>query len=286
MSPTSIEIRSACLLLQRPGGASRLNLARHPWLVRSGSDSLSQSMLRSPSTPPAGPPGRCGPIDHGAATAWLPSCSAEPQWLTTIRPVVLGALILLMTACGSAGPRPEKGATVETGPAPALVADYQQALRQLEDGDEAGAQARLQALAGEHAEYSGPLVNLALIHARRGELDEAGALLERAVAVCTRCAEAWNELGVVQRRQGRFDEAERSYLAALTADPGYGNAHFNLGVLYELYLRRPALALDQYTRYLGLHAESPEAADVEKWMADLKRRVGTVERSARLEEPT
>ncbi len=203
------------------------------------------------------------------------------------RIALLGVIAALVVACGSGGTRPEERVSIEEGPPPAVLAEYQQALRLLGDGDEAGAELRLQAMAEEHGEYAGPLVNLALIQARRGELEAAAALLERAVAVCAQCAAAWNELGVVQRRQGRFDDAERSYLAAIAADPAFGNAHFNLGVLYELYLRRPELALDQYARFLGLHAEDPGAADVEKWMVDLKRRAGTVERSARLaEEPT
>ena len=192
----------------------------------------------------------------------------------------------LLAACGSGGARPEAGAQLEAAPAPTVVADYQQALALLDGGDEAGAQARLQSLADSHPGYAGPLVNLALLRARQDELEAAAALLERAVAVCANCAAAWNELGVVQRRQGRFNDAERSYLAAIAADPDYSNAHFNLGVLYELYLQRPELALDQYARYRELQAGEPGAVDVDKWMTDLKRRAGVVERTARAEEAT
>ncbi len=200
------------------------------------------------------------------------------------RSALLVTLAAIITACGSGAPKPEDVAPVAVGPDPAAIADYQQALALLDGGDEPVAEAQLQALADAHPDYSGPLVNLALIRARRDELDSAAALLERAVTVCNQCAAAWNELGVLQRRQGRFSEAEQSYLKAIAADPAYGHAHFNLGVLYELYLQRPELALDQYTRFRELQVDDPAGADVDKWMVDLKRRVKGIERSAKVEE--
>ena len=63
-----------------------------------------------------------------------------------------------------------------------------------------------------------------VIRARRGELEPATALLQRAVAVCASCAAPWTELGLIQRQQGRFADAEQSYLKAIAADPGYANA--------------------------------------------------------------
>ena len=159
-----------------------------------------------------------------------------------------------------------------------------EALAALKAGDELQAEAKFQALADAHPDYSGPLVNLAGIRARRNELEPAAALLERAVATCARCAPPWNELGVVQRRQGRFSDAEQSYLKAVAADPAYAKAYFNLGVLYELYLQRPELALDQYARFRELDAADPAGGDVDKWIADLKRRSKAVERSAQAEE--
>jgi tetratricopeptide (TPR) repeat protein len=201
------------------------------------------------------------------------------------RALLLVSLVALTAACGG-GTKPDEVAAVPVGPDPAAIAAHQQALALLEAGDEPAAVARLQALSDAYPDYSGPLVNLALIRSRRDENTDALALLERAVRVCDHCAPAWNELGILQRRAGRFAEAEQSYLKAIAADPAYGNAHFNLAVLYELYLQRPELALDQYARFREVQAEDPAGGDVDKWMADLKRRVGAVERSAKAEEPS
>ena len=197
----------------------------------------------------------------------------------------LVALLVLVLAGCSGGTKPDATAVaVPTGPDPAVLAAYDDALSTLAAGDELRGEAKLQAIATAHPDYAGPLVNLAVISARRNQLGAATAFLEKAVTVCANCAPAWNELGVLQRRQGRFADAERSYLNAITADGAYANAWFNLGVLYELYMQRPALALDHYARFRQIETGDPAGGDVDKWIADLKRRTTAVERSAQVEE--
>jgi tetratricopeptide (TPR) repeat protein len=194
-----------------------------------------------------------------------------------VRAAFAALLLPLLAGCATRGQGP--GA-----PDPAAIARYEGALRQLEGGDEARAESELQALAAGYPDQAGPAINLAKIRARRGELDAAEALLAQAVQACQRCAPAWNELGLVQRRQGRFAEAESSYRRAIAADAAYANAWFNLGVLYDLYLQRPDLALDHYERFRELQAADPQGEEVDKWIADLKRRAQGVQRSARVED--
>ena len=205
-----------------------------------------------------------------------------------LKPLLQAALVALLAVitigCGSGGTKTDaRAAVVAAGPDPAAIAAYGQALATLHGGDEAAAEAKFQSLAQTWPDYSGPLVNLAMIKARRGELEPATALLQRAVAVCASCATPWNELGVIQRQQGRFADAEQSYLKAIAADSAYANAYFNLGVLYELYLQRPELALSQYGRFRELQAGDPAANEVDKWIVDLTRRTKAVERSAQAE---
>jgi tetratricopeptide (TPR) repeat protein len=195
-------------------------------------------------------------------------------------------LALLLSGCGILGGGTGTDDVGATGPDPVVVAQYQAALQQLDDGDRSGGEAGLQALAESHPDLAGPLVNIALLRMRDGDTEAAEALLGQALEVCERCAPAWNTRGVLQRRQGRFDEAEASYLAAIAADPDYDNAYYNLGVLYELYLWRPVLALEQYARFLELHEAGPDAEAVDKWIVDLKRRAGVVESAARMEDPS
>ncbi len=198
-----------------------------------------------------------------------------------LQAAVVAVLGAISVGCGSGGTKPDAG--VAAGPDPAVVSRYEAALAVLQAGDERQAEAQLQGLVDTHPDYAGPMVNLAMIRGRRDEVEPATALLQRAVAVCDHCAPAWNELGLLQRRQGRFNEAEQSYLKAIAADSGYANAWFNLGVLYELYLQRPELALDHYGRFRALQAPGATSGEVDKWIADLKRRARVVERSAQVE---
>ncbi|CAG0937912.1 hypothetical protein GPROT2_00055 [Gammaproteobacteria bacterium] len=197
-----------------------------------------------------------------------------PRWL-------LALLVAGIGACSGPAQREEPATTAQADPVAA--SRYAGALAVLAAGDDAQAQPLLQALVLEYPDYSGPMVNLALLHSRRGEPGPATALLERAVTTCTDCAAAWNALGVLQRQQGRFADAEQSYLKALAADAGYANAAFNLGVLYDLYLQRPELAMEQYLRFRQLLADDPAAGDVDKWIADLQRRTRGVQRAVQAE---
>jgi tetratricopeptide (TPR) repeat protein len=82
--------------------------------------------------------------------------------------------------------------------------------------------------------------------------------------------EATNLLGVSLRETGRFAEAEAVYLRGLALAPNMDRLHLNLGILYELYLKRPAQALESYRRYQALQ-KVPDAK-VAGWIALLEKR--------------
>ena len=200
---------------------------------------------------------------------------------------VLAALAVLscVAACGSSGVanKPDADNAESVFPASATNS-YARALGYMDAGDDSRAVQELENLLSKYPDYSGPSVNLGIIHGRNGRPDAAEEALRRAVAVCSTCASAYNELGILQRRQGRFAEAEESYLKAITADPGYALAYFNLGVLYDLYKGRSDLALRYYEDYLERAPDASDGDIVKKWIIDLRRRIGEPERAAKLGE--
>ena len=101
--------------------------------------------------------------------------------------------------------------------------------------------------------------------------------------VCGHCGSVWNELGVLHGRHGRFAEAEAAYQRAIEVEPGFAAAYYNLAILYELYIPRPELALQNYEQYLQLDGAGDEGQDVQKWVAELRRRVGATPTAARAE---
>ena len=111
----------------------------------------------------------------------------------------------------------------------------------------------------------------ALALAEAGNWDEAEQAFSRALEAGGG-APALTGLGLAYRSTGRFELAEQAYRGALVADPAYGPAMLNLGVLLDLYLQQPAEALQQYQSYQSSLAE-PDAR-VANWIREVSIRVG------------
>jgi len=203
-----------------------------------------------------------------------------------------GLLLAALLALGGCASGPERAAP--TGASAAGAAEgavrevpaeaqtlYEQAVAAMASGDEIDAELRFQEFLLRFPDYPGAHVNLAIIFAGRDDLTAAENSLADALIIDPRYAPALNQLGMVLRRQGRFTDAESAYMKAVTADPDYALAHYNLGVLNDLYLQRLDVALTHYERYQELTGEDEQ---VTKWIADLKRRIGTEPRAANVTE--
>ncbi len=119
--------------------------------------------------------------------------------------------------------------------------------------------------------FSGPYVNLGIIYREQGNLDQAASMFTKAIAANRNNLEAYNQLGYVYRLQGKFADAEKAYADSLSVWPNYTSIHYNLAILYELYLGRLDKALFHFETYQALQAE--EDRKVKGWIVDLKRRI-------------
>ena len=123
-------------------------------------------------------------------------------------------------------------------------------------------------------ELAGPWVNLALIKLDQNDMTAADAALQQALVANPKNCDALNQLGLLARRAGQFEDAEKYYLRCLGANPSYQEARLNLGILYELYLGRYGEALAMYQDYqLALAKPDPQ---VNGWLIDLERRVAAI----------
>jgi tetratricopeptide (TPR) repeat protein len=167
-------------------------------------------------------------------------------------------------------------------PAPAVAAATQQsfdaAVVKLEAGDYAGARPILEQLVVSEPTLAAPAVNLGMLHARESRWLEAEASLQEGIRRDAASAVAFNELAAVQREAGRFADAEASYRQALDADATHYRTHRNIAVLLDLYLWRPAEALQHFESYLSMSGTADR--QVSGWIAELKRRVGDVAQTA------
>ena len=211
-----------------------------------------------------------------------------PQYIESGRTAALAALVLLALAGCASGPKPaESESAVQRGEQelreipPQALTLYEQAVASMAGGDTIDAELRFQEFLLQYPDYAGAHVNLAIIFADRDDLQAAENSLTDALIIDPRHPQALNQLGMLLRRQGKFEEAESAYLKAVTASPDYALAHYNLGVLNDLYLRRLDAALMHYEQYQALVGEDKQ---VTRWIADLKRRIGNAPKAASVTE--
>ena len=148
--------------------------------------------------------------------------------------------------------------------------EYMRAMAAMRQGRLDDALIMLQSLSARYPELSGPLVNQGIIHLRRDDFEDAEQVLREALEVNDKNPYAYNALGVALREHGRFDEAEAAYREALDLDPQYARAHFNLGVLAELYKQDLVTAVEHFRAYQELQRDPDRT--VGNWITDLERR--------------
>lgn len=144
------------------------------------------------------------------------------------------------------------------------------ARRAWSDGDLGEARAILDDLLEVRPKHPDLLANAAIVARAEGEPEEARELFNEALKVDPGHRVASNNLSLLLREEGEFIEARRALIRALEYHPDDPTLHYNLAVVYELYLQDLQKALDHYQRYLSLITEpDPE---VEGWVVDLERR--------------
>ncbi len=151
---------------------------------------------------------------------------------------------------------------------------FERALSLLQSQQYLAAEVLLVELTQSQPELAGPWVNLGYVHLSQQRLEEARSAFSQAIEANPRNCDALNQLGVLARQQGQFDDAEGYYKQCIEAHPSYGNAHFNLAILYELYMGRFSEALVAYQRYQL--SESEPDTRVVGWVMDLERRISSL----------
>ncbi len=99
---------------------------------------------------------------------------------------------------------------------PAALAHYEQALQ----------------LQPRSAETHYALANL--LSRMSGRSADAGAHYQEALRIDPNFVPAWNNLGILQARQQRFDDAKKSWEKALELDPAFADARRNLDLLQHM----------------------------------------------------
>jgi Tfp pilus assembly protein PilF len=180
---------------------------------------------------------------------------------------------LLLSACGTLQNRTEQTGAADANKAIDAETQkrYSSALQSLRQGEMERAKQQFERLVSENPSFAGPYINLGIIQLKQDDPAAAEKSFRKALELNPKSAQANNQLGVSLRMQGRFQDAEQAYQTALLLEPVYLLAHRNLGILYDLYLSKPAEALEQY-RLCQKLADTPNQ-EIEGWIAELELRI-------------
>ncbi|WP_372881716.1 tetratricopeptide repeat protein [Psychromonas sp.] len=152
-----------------------------------------------------------------------------------------------------------------------LAASFKQALAFKNSKQLDTAKQLLLSLRDQYPGFSG--IELQLGDLAMAQQDESAAIKHYQAAVSANKYNyyAHNRLGVLQRKLGRFTEAEQSYQAAISAWPGFSDAYLNLAILQDLYLNQKASALENYQTYQLLNPDGNRR--VKGWIRDIDSQI-------------
>lgn len=147
---------------------------------------------------------------------------------------------------------------------------FDQALKSLQAEQYDVAIKLLNSVVEREKRLTAPYINLAMAHRHKGDEKLAEENLLKALSINQAQPVANNELGLLYRKQGRFEDAKKVYTNALSRHPGYLPIIRNFGILCDLYMRDPQCALEQFKKY---QEHFPDDKTVKIWIADLNTRI-------------
>ncbi len=121
----------------------------------------------------------------------------------------------------------------------------------------------------ERPELAGPHANLAVIALKNNEPEKALELVKLALTKNPKLPQALNLLAYLEQISGEIKSAEKHYKEAIENKNDYAIAHYNIALLYDIYLQDVESAITHYERYLKLiNNKDKITAD---WIEQLKR---------------
>lgn len=148
------------------------------------------------------------------------------------------------------------------------IALYGKGITYLNDNQLTDAETIFKSIIAKRPEFAGPWANLALINIKNNDLAKAQENLNQALARDPSMPQIYNMLGYIEKKKGNINKAIDYYLQAIAKKPDYAMAHYNVALLYDIYLQDLPDAITHYKRYLELdHNQDKVTAD---WVSELE----------------
>jgi len=149
-----------------------------------------------------------------------------------------------------------------------LVTLYQDALTELNNNNFKTAEKYFLEVTKTHPDLAGPWANLALIYIKQEHYEKAENYIQKSLEKNPEMAQALNMAGFIEERNGNINKAKNYYEKAIEKKPDYTLAHYNLALLYDVYLQDIVEAIKHYQQYLSLLDSEDEKT--ENWVEELK----------------
>ncbi len=189
-----------------------------------------------------------------------PTSGVNISGLKLVRPFIFSVLlfiVLLLTGCQSGSPTKTSNNVTsnfnnKSQPSEKQLATYQSALTLLNNKNYLNADKILLNLSQELPEFSGLWINLGLSNLLQKKPVIAEKYLNKALVLSPEIPQTLNLMGLLATHNRQVKSAEDYYKKAIKQDGNYSNAHYNLALLYDIYLQDTAKAITHYRRYLTL----------------------------------
>lgn len=180
-------------------------------------------------------------------------------------------IALLLSSCSSTN---ETSSVSSSGISPLEQSDsersqYKKAITLLNNNKLDAAKEIFLEFKSARPELAGPHANLAVIALKNNDPEKALELVKLALTKNPKLPQALNFLAYLEQISGEIKAAEKHYKEAIENNDDYAIAHYNIALLYDVYMQDVESAIPHYERYLKLiNNKDKNTAD---WIEQLKR---------------
>ena len=180
-------------------------------------------------------------------------------------------IILLMTisACSNQVTSNQPAVTKQTAESSIEELQiYKNAIVALNNNELAKAEKLFISMSERQPNIAGSWANLALISIKQDNLAQAEIYAKTALEKNPNMPQALNLSGYLAQKKGAINIAKSYYLQAISHKSDYALAHYNLALVYDVYLQDIAKAIEHYQFYLAYNEQQDE--NTENWLEGLQ----------------
>ena len=180
-------------------------------------------------------------------------------------------IILLMTISACSNQVTSNQAAVTKQTAESSIEElqiYKNAIVALNNNELAKAEKLFISMSERQPNIAGSWANLALIFIKQDNLAQAEVYAKTALEKNPNMPQALNLSGYLAQKKGAINIAKSYYLQAISHKSDYALAHYNLALVYDVYLQDIAKAIEHYQFYLAYNEQQDE--NTENWLEGLQ----------------